>query len=228
MPVTIPAAGTSPPYRPKAASCENSRNGEPGSISAATRSRGSSLPRATWRSRATAPPPCETSATLARRSSTRPRIAAALAANSAERANDVGADGGHRGGRAASSAGQRTSRGSRQRISTRRKNEDHGGHGEALGRPPRALPPNDPASARRRAPHDHRASGIRFSVALWSSFFLRVKILRSSNPKPVQGPQVLHHAVSANNSRPISMRRISLVPAPISYSFASRNSRPVG
>ena len=35
-------------------------------------------------------------------------------------------------------------------------------------------------------------------------------------------------AVSANNSRPISMRRISLVPAPISYSFASRRKRPVG
>ena len=32
----------------------------------------------------------------------------------------------------------------------------------------------------------------------------------------------------ANNSRPISMRRISLVPAPISYSLASRSSRPVG
>ena len=35
-------------------------------------------------------------------------------------------------------------------------------------------------------------------------------------------------AVSVNNSRPISMRRISLVPAPISYSLASRSSRPVG
>ena len=31
-----------------------------------------------------------------------------------------------------------------------------------------------------------------------------------------------------NSSRPISMRRISLVPAPISYSLASRSSRPVG
>src|SRR5690606_33082053 len=35
-------------------------------------------------------------------------------------------------------------------------------------------------------------------------------------------------AVSANSSRPISMRRISLVPAPISYSLASRHRRPVG
>ena len=36
------------------------------------------------------------------------------------------------------------------------------------------------------------------------------------------------HAVSANSSRPISIRRISLVPAPISYSLASRHSRPAG
>ncbi len=35
-------------------------------------------------------------------------------------------------------------------------------------------------------------------------------------------------AVSANSSRPISMRRISEVPAPISYSLASRHSRPDG
>src|SRR4051812_18525209 len=32
-----------------------------------------------------------------------------------------------------------------------------------------------------------------------------------------------HHALSWNSSRPISMRRISLVPAPISYSLASRS-----
>ena len=31
-----------------------------------------------------------------------------------------------------------------------------------------------------------------------------------------------------NSSRPISMRRISLVPAPISYSLASRSRRPAG
>jgi ATP-dependent Clp protease ATP-binding subunit ClpB len=36
------------------------------------------------------------------------------------------------------------------------------------------------------------------------------------------------YMVSANNSRPISMRRISLVPAPISYNLASRQSRPSG
>ncbi|MFM2448743.1 MAG: hypothetical protein RIS44_1193 [Pseudomonadota bacterium] len=36
------------------------------------------------------------------------------------------------------------------------------------------------------------------------------------------------HIVSEYNSRPINMRRISDVPAPISYSLASRHSRPSG
>ncbi len=36
------------------------------------------------------------------------------------------------------------------------------------------------------------------------------------------------HLVSLKSSRPMSIRRISDVPAPISYSFASRHSRPVG
>jgi hypothetical protein len=36
------------------------------------------------------------------------------------------------------------------------------------------------------------------------------------------------YAVASNSSRPISMRRISEVPAPISYSLASRRRRPVG
>ena len=36
------------------------------------------------------------------------------------------------------------------------------------------------------------------------------------------------YMVSANSSRPISMRRISDVPAPISYSLASRHRRPSG
>ena len=36
------------------------------------------------------------------------------------------------------------------------------------------------------------------------------------------------HMLSANSSRPISMRRISLVPAPISYSLASRHRRSTG
>ena len=47
----------SPSYIPNAASGESSRSGEPGSTSRSTRSRGSSLPRATWRSRERAGPP---------------------------------------------------------------------------------------------------------------------------------------------------------------------------
>lgn len=37
-----------------------------------------------------------------------------------------------------------------------------------------------------------------------------------------------HCAYSLLNARPMTMRRISLVPAPISYSLASRRSRPAG
>ncbi len=37
-----------------------------------------------------------------------------------------------------------------------------------------------------------------------------------------------HQALPWNSSRPISMRRISFVPAPISYSLASRSRRPAG
>ncbi|EXI74577.1 MAG: hypothetical protein AW07_01808 [Candidatus Accumulibacter sp. SK-11] len=40
--------------------------------------------------------------------------------------------------------------------------------------------------------------------------------------------RMMPYSVSANNSRPISMRRISEVPAPISYSLASRHRRPAG
>src|SRR5207249_3486162 len=46
MPVTMPAAGASPPYRPSAASALSSRNGAPGSSRRAMRSRASSLSRA--------------------------------------------------------------------------------------------------------------------------------------------------------------------------------------
>src|SRR5271154_3876454 len=81
-PVMIPAALISSSYMPLAASGDSSRNGVPGSISVVTRSRGSNLPRARWRSRARADPP---SAALARRvssSTTSARIAAWLASNS--------------------------------------------------------------------------------------------------------------------------------------------------
>src|SRR5690606_13560746 len=68
MPVTMPAPGTKSSYTSQAASWENSRKGAPGSSSTCTRSRGSSLPRATWRSRDFSPPPCLISSTLSRRS----------------------------------------------------------------------------------------------------------------------------------------------------------------
>ena len=45
---------------------------------------------------------------------------------------------------------------------------------------------------------------------------------------PVAASELNPQHVSANSSRPISMRRISLVPAPISYSLASRHRRPSG
>src|SRR5688572_30704284 len=85
MPATIEAEGTSPPYIPNAASWPISRNGEPGSSSVRTRSRTSSLPRATCLARAASSPPCETAAAFSRRSSTRPRMRSALARNSAGR-----------------------------------------------------------------------------------------------------------------------------------------------
>ena len=57
-------------------------------------------------------------------------------------------------------------------------------------------------------------------------------VLRHRVVEDVHGRRPLRigvaHIVSENNSRPISIRRISDVPAPISYSFASRQRRPVG
>ena len=57
MPVMMPAAWMSPSYMPFAASGDSSRNGEPGSSSRSTRSRGSSLPRSVWRLRLFSSPP---------------------------------------------------------------------------------------------------------------------------------------------------------------------------
>ena len=57
MPVMMPAPWMSPSYMPLAASGESSRNGEPGSISRSTRSRGRSLPRSVWRLRLVSSPP---------------------------------------------------------------------------------------------------------------------------------------------------------------------------
>ena len=81
---------------------------------------------------------------------------------------------------------------------------------------------------------------LRVSLSFWERVGVRVQRggqFSWDDPHPTlsqrervycSGNAVEDHAVSANNSRPISMRRISLVPAPISYSLASRSSRPVG
>ena len=70
MPVTMPAPWIGSSYIPFAASGDNSRNGEPGSSRPDIRSRGSSLPRATWRSRARCGPPSAASARRVRYSPT--------------------------------------------------------------------------------------------------------------------------------------------------------------
>src|SRR5712692_11652121 len=84
-PVMMPAPGASSSYMPKAASCESSRNGEPGSSSKRKRSRGSSFPRAVCLARAGSSPPCAARSTLARRSATSAADAPAFAWNSSER-----------------------------------------------------------------------------------------------------------------------------------------------
>src|ERR1700681_517791 len=81
----MPADAMAPSYMPKAASCENSRNGEPESTSARIRSRGSSFPRATCFADAVLPPPSSTVATFTRKSATSAAIASRLAANTGSR-----------------------------------------------------------------------------------------------------------------------------------------------
>src|SRR5690349_15370329 len=71
-------------YMPWAASGDNSRNGEPGSSSRMTRSRGSNLPRDRWRSRMRWGPPSAASARRFCSSSANARMRAALAENSAD------------------------------------------------------------------------------------------------------------------------------------------------
>src|SRR5690349_19468044 len=78
----MPAPGTSPSYISPAASWPISRNGEPGSSSRSTRSRGSSLPRSTCRLRCFSGPPLAASATSARSFSASARLCAARARNS--------------------------------------------------------------------------------------------------------------------------------------------------
>src|SRR5271165_4816941 len=84
MPVTMPALGASPLYISHAASAENSRNAECGSMSSSTRSRAGSLPRATCLAIASAPPPCATSAWRAASSSSNDTKRSRFAANSGD------------------------------------------------------------------------------------------------------------------------------------------------
>src|SRR5271166_5904405 len=81
IPATSPAPCTSPSYMPKAARAPISRNGAPGSISRATRSRARSLPRPTCRSRALAEPPSAAARRRAVSSSISARQPATLAAS---------------------------------------------------------------------------------------------------------------------------------------------------
>src|SRR6266581_1533095 len=83
-PVMMPAPGASSSYMPKAASCESSRKGEPGSSSRRRRSRGSNFPRARCFACAASSPPCAARSTLARRSATSAASARAFAWNSSE------------------------------------------------------------------------------------------------------------------------------------------------
>src|SRR5712691_11977067 len=85
MPVMRPAPGASSSYMPKAASCESSRKGEPGSSNRRRRSRGSNFPRARCFARAASSPPCAARSTFARRSAASAAIARAFAWNSSER-----------------------------------------------------------------------------------------------------------------------------------------------
>src|SRR4051812_14215178 len=86
MPQMMEALWTSPEYIPQAASWPISRNGEPGSSSVRTRSRGSILPRAVCLSRAAWSPPTLAAPTFSLRSATSVCMRSALARNSAERA----------------------------------------------------------------------------------------------------------------------------------------------
>ncbi len=82
MPVMRPAPWIASSYMPSAASGDSSRNGVPGSMSRSTRSRGSSLPRPAWRSRALAGPPMAASARRSFNSADSALTCAALVRNS--------------------------------------------------------------------------------------------------------------------------------------------------
>src|SRR5438105_1948414 len=93
-PAMRPAPGASLLYMFSAASGATSRNGVSGSSSISTRSRGSSLPRATCLARGPSPPPWAILASRVFRSSTSARIAAAFALKSSVRGFSLDASAG--------------------------------------------------------------------------------------------------------------------------------------
>src|SRR4051794_19542627 len=78
MPAMMPADEISSPYIDHAANWPISRNGEPVSSNWARRSRGKSLPRLRWRSRASSEPPRSTIAAFSAMSATSARMRSAL------------------------------------------------------------------------------------------------------------------------------------------------------
>src|SRR5690606_9299225 len=84
MPAIMPAAGIGSPYMPQAANWPISRKGEPASRSCASRCRGSSLPRETWRWRASSGPPCSIVRAFSAMSATSAAMRLALARKASE------------------------------------------------------------------------------------------------------------------------------------------------
>ena len=91
----MPAAAMVSSYMPYAANCENSRNGDPVSRSARTRSRGSSLPRPVWRSRARSPRLARSRRPRAFRSATSAASGVAVAREHRTAGIEAGFDDGH-------------------------------------------------------------------------------------------------------------------------------------
>ena len=128
MPVMMPAAAMASSYMPYAASCENSRNGEPGSSSARTRSRGSSLPRATCFARAASPPPCSIDGDLRAEVGDQRRHRLAVARERRVARVEPGFDDGHGG----SGIGRRSCLGARRRCCEHSKPRQRRRHGVRL------------------------------------------------------------------------------------------------
>src|SRR5437773_386715 len=84
MPVTMPAEGAAPSYRPSAARAAISRKGVPGSRRRSTRSRTGSLPCSRWRRCASSPPPARAAARCAFSSASSASMCARFALNSGE------------------------------------------------------------------------------------------------------------------------------------------------